>query len=65
MLHFDRLQALADHAVFMQKKNKLDDVFLVGGCVRDLLLGTIENPLDIDLALAADPQALYKKIDTI
>lgn len=65
MLHFDRLQTLADHTVFMQKKIKHEDIFLVGGCIRDLLLGTVENPLDIDLALAADPKILYKKIDTV
>lgn len=65
MLHFDALQALADHTVFMQKKIKYDDIFLVGWCVRDLLLWTVENPLDIDLAMSADPKVLYKKIDTV
>jgi tRNA nucleotidyltransferase/poly(A) polymerase len=65
MLHFDALHVLADHSVFMQKKIKHDDVFLVGGCIRDLLLGTVEKPLDIDLALATDPKVLYKKIDTV
>jgi len=65
MLHFDALHVLADHSVFMQKKIKNDDVFLVGGCVRDLLLWTVEKPLDIDLAMSADPKILYKKIDTV
>jgi len=63
MLYFSKLQALHKHIIFLQKKLKQDYVFLVGGCVRDLLLGITDEPTDIDVTLAADPNELYTKID--
>ena len=37
--------------------------FLVGGCVRDVLLGLTNDPKDIDLTLAGEPKSIYNAID--
>jgi tRNA nucleotidyltransferase/poly(A) polymerase len=35
------------------------EVFLVGGCVRDVLCGWTENPTDVDSTAAGDPAQIY------
>lgn len=52
MINFQNLFVLDKHHQFLSKKLKNEHVFLVGGCVRDLLLGTNLDPKDIDLAMA-------------
>jgi tRNA nucleotidyltransferase/poly(A) polymerase len=65
MLSFATLSTLDKHLQWMQKrlsKNK-SAVFLVGGCVRDLLLGVDTQPLDIDITMAGNPEHVYAEID--
>ncbi|NOZ44899.1 MAG: hypothetical protein GXP45_07300 [bacterium] len=52
MLQFSNLKILNKHYQYLQKKLNNDAIFLVGGCVRDLLLGIKSDPKDIDLTLA-------------
>lgn len=63
MLNFDWLTILDQHQKFLQKKCQNNNLFLVGWCVRDLLLDINENLDDIDFTMAWDPDKLYKKID--
>jgi len=63
MLYFKNLSILDKHQSYLQKKLKNENFFLVGGCIRDLLLGTDTNPKDIDLAMAGDPQKIYNNLD--
>jgi len=65
MLQFHQLSTLDTHIAFLQKKiKKQNTVFLVGGCIRDLLLWTENSPIDIDFAMAGKPTDIYKNIDT-
>lgn len=64
MLFFDYLKNLDPHISILQKRIKdKHTLFLVGGCVRDPLLGIEKNPKDIDLTMAGDPKKLDKLID--
>ena len=64
MLFFDYLKNLDPHLNFLQKKIKdTHTLFLVGGCVRDPLLGIDKNPNDIDITMAGEPTAIYAAID--
>ena len=63
MLHFENLSKLDAHLTLLTKKMKNQNLFLVGGCIRDLLLDIEENPTDIDLTLAGKPENIYKNID--
>lgn len=63
MINFNNLSILDSHQSFLQKRSKNQNVFLVGWCVRDLLLGITDNPTDIDFTMAGDPQKLYKSFD--
>jgi len=63
MICFDKLTKLDSHLIYLQKKLKKKDVFLVGWCVRDLLLGINENPKDIDATLPGKPSLIYSNID--
>lgn len=66
MLHFDNLSILDTHIAFLQKKiKKQNTVFLVGGCIRDLLLWTNNSPIDIDFTMAGKPEEIYKRIDKV
>jgi tRNA nucleotidyltransferase (CCA-adding enzyme) len=60
MFSLSSLHYLAKQHTFIQKKLRSDKaVFLVWWCVRDLLLGINQRPLDIDATVAGDPLALY------
>ncbi len=61
--HFQALKSLAKHHHFLSKKLQHSDFFLVGGCVRDLVLGLTKAPKDIDISLAGNPLEIYKKIE--
>ena len=63
MIHFENLKKLDTHIAYLTKKIKNQNLFLVGGCIRDLLLDIEENPTDIDLTLAGKPGKIYKNID--
>lgn len=64
MLHFDYLANLDAHIALLQKRLKdPHTLFLVGGCVRDLILGIEKKPTDIDFTMAGDPKKLDKLID--
>jgi len=70
MLHFENLSKLDAHLALLTKKirvpssaGKNQNLFLVGGCIRDLLLDIEENPTDIDLTLTGKPKDIYKNID--
>lgn len=63
MVNLALLKQLDIHQRFLQKRVK-SDVFLVGWCVRDLLLWITKDPLDIDFTCAGTPEELDKIIDT-
>jgi tRNA nucleotidyltransferase/poly(A) polymerase len=64
MLHLQSLDYLDTHQQFLQKRIKNPNLFLVGGCVRDLLLGTTKDPIDIDFTMGGTPEELYAEFDT-
>lgn len=64
MLKFSALRYLDRHQKFVQSRMKMDDVFLVWWCVRDLLLWLTKDPLDIDFTCAWTPQELYECVNT-
>lgn len=63
MLDYTQLKKLAFHHHFLAKKLKKSDFFLVGGCIRELLLGTTKTPLDIDFTMAGNPLEIYEQLD--
>ena len=64
MLHFHNLKKLIPHHTFLTKKIGKSDFFLVGGCIREILLGTTKNPLDIDFTMAGNPLEIYQNLNT-
>lgn len=66
MFDFSSLNILNKHLLFLQKKlNAKKPVFLVGWCIRDIILWLDKNPLDIDITLAGKPEEIYKKISKV
>ncbi len=63
MLHLELLANLDQHQQFLQERTKKSDLFLVWGCVRDLLLGITDDPLDIDFTMGETPEMLYQEFD--
>jgi len=63
MIHLEKLSILDQHQQFLQERTKKTDLFLVGGCVRDLLLGITDDPLDIDFTMGGTPEQLYQDFD--
>ncbi len=63
MFSFDNLTYLDSHIAYLHKKLKNDNVFLVWGCIRDLLLWIAKAPYDIDVTLAWEPKEIYQKIN--
>ena len=49
MLHFNRLHHLQAHTTLLTEILPQNDCFIVGGAIRDLLLGITEQVTDIDL----------------
>ena len=62
MIHIDRCKVLFDHIDFLEDKLNTSEVFFVGGCVRDLLLGIKHDPLDIDLTMSGTPGEIWEKM---
>lgn len=63
MLLFQWLSSLTSHSQYLSSKLGRTDFFLVGGCVRDVLLWLTDNPTDVDLTLAGEPKSIYNAID--
>ena len=63
MIRLEQLKSLDKHQQFLQKRMKNPNLFLVGGCVRDLLLWMTKNPLDIDFTMGGKPEELYANFD--
>ncbi|MCK9467153.1 MAG: HD domain-containing protein [Candidatus Absconditabacterales bacterium] len=63
MLNFDLFCKLDIHQKYLQKKTKTENLFLVGGVVRDLLLDIEKKFKDIDFTMAGLPLDIYEKID--
>ncbi len=63
MLHLEKLNQLDNHVAYVQQKLQRKDVFLVGWCVRDILLGIDKTIVDLDVTLAWQPKAIADSID--
>lgn len=63
MLNIQNLNKLDNHIDYVSQKLWNKDVFLVGWCVRDILLGITTSPLDLDVTLAGQPKSIANKID--
>ena len=61
MLNFGQISQLDKHVSLLAQITK-KDIFLVWGCVRDILLWMTENPTDIDATCAADPQDVFQSL---
>lgn len=48
---------------FLHKKTGVKDFFLVGGCVRDLLLGIKQKIDDVDFTMVGNPSEIYKGME--
>ena len=64
MLNFSLLKHLDYHQQFLQKRVQISDIFLVWGCIRDLLLWISKDPLDIDFTCEWRPEELDSRINT-
>ena len=62
MLNFDGLKILDEHVKFLQEKCSTENLFLVGWCIRDILLDTEKNLTDVDFTMAWRPEEIYEKI---
>jgi tRNA nucleotidyltransferase (CCA-adding enzyme) len=66
MFSFSNILYLAKQHAFIQKRLKSKTaVFLVGGCVRNLLLTIEQRPTDIDITLTGNPLEIYKHSNKI
>lgn len=61
--NFKSLERLQFHYHFLTEKMSSSDFFLVGWCIRDLLLWLTNQPEDIDFTMAGDPKELYNSIN--
>ena len=64
MLNFSLLKHLDYHQQFLQKRVQISDIFLVWGCICDLLLWISKDPLDIDFTCEGKPEELDSRINT-
>lgn len=63
MLHFDKLTNLTENIKTIHKIFKEKKLFLVGGAIRNLLLGIEEQPTDLDITGVRHPDTLREHID--
>lgn len=63
MLNFSRLTQLNEHTTRLQSQMKTDDFYLVGGVVRDLLLGIDKSIVDVDITGPHHPDQWWDMID--
>ena len=62
MLNFDGLKILDEHIKFLQDKCSTGNLFLVGWCIRDILLDIEKNLTDVDFTMAWKPEYIYENI---
>ena len=62
MLNFDWLKILDKHINFLQDKCQNTNLFLVGWCIRDILLDIEKNLTDVDFTMAWKPSDIYENI---
>lgn len=63
MLNFSKIFLLQEHYTFLENRLWIHDFFLVGGAIRDLLLGINDHPQDIDFTMAGNPLELYEHMN--
>jgi len=63
MLNFSWFSPLTKHSDYLISKLGTGSFFLVGGCVRDVLLWLTNDPKDIDLTVVGEPKSIYNAID--
>ena len=64
-MHFQHITYLDKHLKSVASHAGKQQLFVVGGAVRDLLLGINAEPKDIDLTLMADPEVLYRDLQIL
>ena len=64
MFHFHLLSQLAKHHTDLTEVLRTSDFFLVWGCIRDVLLGIVQDPDDIDLTMWGQPSEIYENLNT-
>ena len=62
MLNFDGLKILDEHIKFLQDKCSTGNLFLVGWCIRDILLDIEKKLTDVDFTMAWRPEEIYENI---
>ena len=62
MLNFDWLKILDEHIKFLQDKCGTQNLFLVGWCIRDILLDIEKELTDVDFTMAWNPSDIYENI---
>jgi tRNA nucleotidyltransferase (CCA-adding enzyme) len=55
-----RLEALGAATLLLERLSEAEDVYLVGGAVRDLLMGT--DPLDLDVVVDGDLEPVARRL---
>lgn len=63
MLHLQNLYNLNKHCDYLSQKTGIKSLFVVGGAVRDILLGLEKDPYDIDITCAGDPKKIFSSTD--
>lgn len=63
MIYLSELSVLNTHSNYLKTKLGNENFFLVGGCVRDIILWLTDDPKDIDLTMAGEPKSIYNAID--
>jgi len=58
MLQRNNLSALHAHQDYLKQLLAQEDIFVVGGCIRDLLLGITTDPKDIDITMSSEPDTI-------
>jgi tRNA nucleotidyltransferase (CCA-adding enzyme) len=61
MLRLWNIPVLDLHINLLKEYTK-QDIFLVGGCVRDILLGITKNPLDVDATGFFSPDEMFTRL---
>ena len=63
VFNFWALKVLKQHHHFLRAKINTSNFFLVGGCLRDLILWLTTTPEDIDFTMSWNPLELYEQIN--
>ncbi len=58
MLSFHRLHVLTPHITRLSEVFQHESMLVVGGCIRDILLGITDYPTDIDATCTGHPNTL-------